>query len=240
MPTEGPIPRERVVVVRVDERAVDVENGGARDRATLPIVCGSMRAEERLYYDRRAAEYDDWYLGQGLYADYDRPGWHEETERLESLVSSLPPARTLDVACGTGFLTRHLRGDVTGIDQSEEMVAIARTRCPNATFVVGDALSLPFGDGSFDRVLTAHFYGHLSEEDRERFLADARRVAREVVVIDSALRSGVEPEGFQERVLKDGARFDVYKRYFDAEELAAELGGGDVLLAGSWYVAVAA
>jgi ubiquinone/menaquinone biosynthesis C-methylase UbiE len=40
------------------------------------------------------------------------------------VLAALPPARTLDVACGTGFLTRHLRGDLTAIDQSDEMVAI--------------------------------------------------------------------------------------------------------------------
>lgn len=199
-----------------------------------------MRAEERLYYDRRAPEYDDWYLGQGLFADDDRPGWEEETRRLEEIVSMLPPARTLDVACGTGFLTRHLRGKVTGIDQSGEMVAIARGRCLNATFVLGDALALPLADGSFDRVLTAHFYGHLREPDRERFLSEARRVAPALIVVDSALRPDVEPESVQERILTDGSRYEVYKRFFDAEELAAELGGGEVLLSGSWYVAVAA
>jgi hypothetical protein len=29
----------------------------------------------REYYDRRAPEYDDWYLGRGLFAVRDRPGW---------------------------------------------------------------------------------------------------------------------------------------------------------------------
>ena len=28
----------------------------------------------REYYDRRAPEYDDWYLGRGLFAERDRPG----------------------------------------------------------------------------------------------------------------------------------------------------------------------
>ena len=38
----------------------------------------------------------------------------------------------------------------------------------------------------------------------------------------------------------DGSRHDVYKRYFTAEGLAAELGGGDTLHAGRWFVAVRA
>jgi demethylmenaquinone methyltransferase/2-methoxy-6-polyprenyl-1,4-benzoquinol methylase len=192
----------------------------------------------RAYYDARAREYDDWWLGRGLYADRDRPGWHEEVERLCEVVAGLAPARVLDVACGTGFLTRHLRGEVVGVDQSPAMVAVASARVPEARVVEGDAVPLPFADGEFDRVFTGHFYGHLIEGERERFVAEARRVAAELVVVDSALRDGVDPEQWQERVLNDGTRHRVYKRYFRGTELAAELGGGDVLHEGRWFVIV--
>ena len=69
---------------------------------------------------------------------------------------------------------------------------------------------------------------------------EARRVANEIVVVDSALREGVEPEERQERVLSDGSRHEVYKRYFDSETLARELGRGRTLLSGTWFVAVSA
>jgi len=110
------------------------------------------------YYDRRAAEYDDWYLGKGRFADRDRPGWDDEVEALTRVVGELPPARTLDVACGTGFLTKHLVGDVVALDQSLLMLEEAARQAPHATVVQGDALALPFPDRSFDRVFTAHFY----------------------------------------------------------------------------------
>lgn len=192
----------------------------------------------REYYDRRAPEYDDWYLGTGMYAARHRPGWDEELREVEGLVAGLPPARTLDAACGTGFLTRFLRGEVVGIDQSERMVEIAARRIPGGRFLVGDALSLPFQDASFDRLLAGHFYGHLNHEERERFLREARRVAGEIVVIDSALRDGVEPEETQERLLSDGSRHPVYKRYFTGETLADELGGRP-LFKGTWFVVAA-
>ena len=118
------------------------------------------------------------------------------------------------------------------------MLEVAAERIPDAEFVVGDALDLPFEDGSFERIVTGHFYGHLEEDDRVRFLAEARRVARELVVIDSALHDGVEAVEWQERVLKDGSRWEVYKRYFVAAELAAELGNGEVLFDGDWFVVV--
>jgi ubiquinone/menaquinone biosynthesis C-methylase UbiE len=199
-----------------------------------------VRAAEQRYYDRRAPEYDDWYLGRGSCAGVERPGWDGELAELVGVLRSLPPVRVLDVACGTGFLTQHLRGEVTGIDQSEAMLEIARRRVPLATFVRGDALALPFADGSFDRLLTAHFYGHLRKGARERFLAEARRVAGEVLVVDAGLQSGVESVELEERVLNDGSRHLVYKRYFSAERLAAELGAGPPLLDGTWFVAVSA
>jgi ubiquinone/menaquinone biosynthesis C-methylase UbiE len=192
----------------------------------------------KAYYDRRAREYDDWWLGTGRFVERDRPGWKEEVEALTAALAALPPARTLDIACGTGFLTRHLPGEVVGLDQSATMIDGARRQAPRATFVEGDALELPFEDGSFDRIFTAHFYGHLEGDDRESFLREARRVARELVVADSALRDDVDPEEQQERILNDGSRWEVYKRYFTAEGLAAELGGGETLFAGHWFVAV--
>jgi ubiquinone/menaquinone biosynthesis C-methylase UbiE len=147
--------------------------------------------------------------------------------------------RVLDVACGTAFLTRHLRGEVTALDQSETMVEIARSRLSRASVVRGEATPLPFSDGQFDRVFTSHFYDHLRPEERGQFLREARRVAPELVVVDSALQEGVEPEQLQERILSDGSSHRVYKRYFDGSSLAAELGGGRVLHEGRWFVVVA-
>lgn len=193
----------------------------------------------KTYYERRAREYDDWVFGTGLFAGRHRPGWHDERQRLERTVVSLPPVCTLDVACGTGWLTQHLRGEVTGLDASAGMLRIASERMPEAHFIVGDALELPFDDQSFERVLTGHFYGHLEDEERLRFLDEARRIAPELIVVDSALHDGVEPVEWQERELNDGSHWEVYKRYFTPKGLAKELGGGRVLHAGTWFLAVA-
>lgn len=189
-----------------------------------------------VYYDRRAGEYDDWYTGGGRFAGRDRPGWHAEVEQIIELVQKLPPARTLDVACGTGFLTRHLRGFVVGVDQSPSMVAIARSRLPDGLAIVGDAMHIGVVDDGFDRVFTGHFYGHLSITERAGFLAEVRRVAGELVVVDAARRPGVEPEQWQERILNDGSRHRIYKRYLSATQLADEI-NGQPLYDGQWFVA---
>jgi demethylmenaquinone methyltransferase/2-methoxy-6-polyprenyl-1,4-benzoquinol methylase len=188
-------------------------SGFARDPGTLA------------YYERRAGEYDEWYEGEGLFARRERPGWDEELAAVVALVAALPSARTLDVACGTAFLTQHLRGFVVGLDQSPAMVARAQRRLPDGLAVVGDALALPFAAGAFDRVLTGHFYGHLVEVERTEFL-----------VVDSALRPGVPASGWQERTLNDGSRHRVFKRHLAPRDLEREL-TAEVLFVGRWFIA---
>jgi ubiquinone/menaquinone biosynthesis C-methylase UbiE len=192
------------------------------------------------YYDKRAPEYDDWYRGRGRFAERERPGWEDELERLFGVIQALPPVRTLDVACGTGFLTRHLQGDVVGLDQSPAMLAEAARQAPEATYVQGDALTLPFEEDAFDRVFTGHFYGHLEPPVRERFLAEARRVAPELVVVDTSRTQSDVDEHMSPRVLDDGSSWEVFKRYFTGGGLARELGGGEVLFEGDWFVVVRA
>lgn len=190
------------------------------------------------YYDKRALEYDDWYLGRGLFEPRDRAGWDAEVGQLVSVIGSLSPGRTLDVACGTGFLTRHLRGDVVGLDQSKRMLDEAHRQAPSVTCVQGDGLALPFVDHSFDRVFTGHFYGHLEPPERERFLAEARRVANELVVVDASRAHSEVDEHLSPLVLNDGSTWEVFKRYFTGAGLAQELGGGDVLFEGAYFVVV--
>jgi SAM-dependent methyltransferase len=192
----------------------------------------------KAYYEARAPEYDDWWLGTGRFEERDRPGWDDEREALVAAIAGLPPARTLDVACGTGYLTQHLPGEVTGLDQSASMLELASARVPTAAFVQSDALRLPFQDGTFERVFTSHFYGHLEVPARARFLAEARRVAPGLVVVDSALRPDVQPVEVQERILDDGSRWEVYKRFFEPQQLLDELGDGGTIYAGHWFVAV--
>ncbi|HEV3479531.1 MAG TPA: class I SAM-dependent methyltransferase [Gaiellaceae bacterium] len=192
----------------------------------------------KAYYEARAGEYDDWWIGRGLYAARNRPGWEGARAALETWIAELPPARTLDVACGTGFMTRHLRGDVVGLDQSASMLEVARAQAPHAEFVAGDGLALPFDDESFERIFTSYFYCHLEDDDRGRFLAEARRVAHELVVVASVRSAGEAPARWEERQLKDGSRWQVYKRVFAPDDLAEEL-DGRVLHANEYFVMVA-
>ena len=85
--------------------------------------------------------------------------------------------RLLDVGCGGGLLLRDALASgasATGIDHSEEMVALARERAPGATVVLGDAANLPFSEDSFTAVAMSIVFFFLP--DPTAALAEARRV----------------------------------------------------------------
>jgi SAM-dependent methyltransferase len=181
------------------------------------------------YYDRLASEYE--------HNEAFREEPSEDLPALLHAISVLPPARVLDVACGTGFLTQHLGSEVTGLDQSEAMLKVARRRVPWAEFVRGDAFGMPFADHSFDRVFASFFYGLLLLEDRGRFLQEASRVGEELILVEPTpewVPSG-QAQGWEERGLSDGSRYEIYRRYFTADRFAEEL-DGRILFAGRWMV----
>lgn len=185
---------------------------------------------QKRYYDLRAGEYDAtaWDVIDDVEA--------EEVAGLVEALAQLPAARTVDVACGTGFLSQHLPGQLTLLDASEGMLAQAGSRVPDAEVVHADALPLPFGDGSFGRVFSSHFYDHLQPSERALFRSEARRVGDELVLVQEL---GEEHrEGSTRRDLRDGSRHEIYKVLFTLETLLDELGGGDLLFHGSLFVAV--
>ena len=129
-----------------------------------------MNPAMREYYEKRAAEYDDWWLGTGLFEQRDRPGWYEDVSALIDVLLALAPARTLDLACGTGFLTRHLPGrGAPASTRARRWSRSRRARCKDASFEVGDALDAAAGLRA--DLLRRTSTGISTTRQREAFLA---------------------------------------------------------------------
>jgi SAM-dependent methyltransferase len=99
----------------------------------------------------------------------------------------------VDVACGTGALTRVIgertSGRVVGVDINPAMVAVARRGGGGIEFVEGDAVNLGIDDGAFD--LATCQFGVMFYPDPAPAVAEMARVARRgtVAVWDSIERS---------------------------------------------------
>lgn len=99
--------------------------------------------------------------------------------RLAARVAERRPGKVLEVAAGTGVLTRHLvrllpAATIVATDLNEAMVRYGAQRAPEAQWEAADALSLPFDDGEFDVVVCQ--FGAMFFPDRVAGYAEARRV----------------------------------------------------------------
>jgi ubiquinone/menaquinone biosynthesis C-methylase UbiE len=139
------------------------------------------------YYQWRANEYDA--------TSWEHPGADaRDTERIRVLLNSLPAVRTLDIGCGTGYLSRWLPRQLTLVDASLAMLSIATHRLPRTNLVRAKAPQLPLMDSSFGPAFTANLYGHLAPSARE-LVREMLRVAPEFVVVDQLANSDTFSEG---------------------------------------------
>jgi ubiquinone/menaquinone biosynthesis C-methylase UbiE len=89
-------------------------------------------------------------------------------------------ARILDLGCGTGIVARVLRerlggaATIVAVDKSPPMIEKARSVAPEVDFRLGDAMDLPFANGSFDLVLCQEMLQFVP--DRLAALREVRRV----------------------------------------------------------------
>jgi len=93
-----------------------------------------------------------------------------------------PGMKILDLGCGNGRLYEIFKDknvNYIGIDISEKLIRLAQTKYPEAQFLVGDGLDLPFKDNSFDVIYSIAVFHHLpSQRLRIQFLKEARRVLK--------------------------------------------------------------
>ena len=145
------------------------------------------------------------------YLDFERTGWGKHIAGYNDAFGPVtrqtvgatldaahvgPGTRLLDICCGPGMLAEAAakRGaKAVGLD-FPGVVALSRKLVPAAEFQSGDALELPFPDGSFDAVVCG--YGIMHVPDPERGMQEMLRVLRPrgrvaITVWDRDPRSGL-------------------------------------------------
>jgi hypothetical protein len=207
-----------------------------------------LRAEEKRstweYYDRRVTQgvpglqhaVDYW---SGLGVQVPAEDIEVEATHVRALITSFSETTFLEAAAGPGTFTGFLPGRGLASDQSEAALTRLRADHPKVPAIRADVTSLPFRDRSFGRYFAAHIYGLLQPDEARRARAEATRVAAEIVILDAGRPPQVAAEEWQDRTLPDGSRYRIYRRHFEPDVLASEL-GGTVLFGGTFYVLVRA
>lgn len=196
------------------------------------------------YYDRRAAQgvrgvnhaVEYW---TGLGVEVTAADIEAEAAQLERHLRGLVPATFVEVGAGPGTFTAVLPGRGIALDQSDASLRVLLASSAHVPAVRADALALPLRDQGVERVYATHIYGILGAGADRALVSEARRVARELVIVDAGRPAGVPAEHWQVRILPDGSSWRIYRRHFDGPDLAAEV-GGRILFAGRFYVLIAA
>jgi SAM-dependent methyltransferase len=136
---------------------------------------GEMNEKDAQFLGTIPAYYDRC-LGPFLFEPY--------AADLSRRVAATPDSRVLELACGSGIVTRRLRRTLPGgaqlvaTDLSDAMIAIAREKLAgdDVHWRTADASALPFKDGVFDAVVCQ--FGLMFLPDPGRGFSEARRVLR--------------------------------------------------------------
>jgi demethylmenaquinone methyltransferase/2-methoxy-6-polyprenyl-1,4-benzoquinol methylase len=160
-----------VAVGKASDMSATEDSGSATrfGRATL----AKRQADVAAMFDRVAARYD-------LANDVLSLGQDRAWRRL--VVEALDPGpgeTILDLAAGTGTSSEGFAiagTTVVPVDLSLGMLTVGKKRKPELSFIAGDALHLPFRDGSFDSVTIS--FGLRNVEDPAAALTEMARVTR--------------------------------------------------------------
>ncbi len=170
--------------------------GAANDEAASEIRSRSSASATRPAYARE--------LFAPLGPPYDRYArllsFGQDPRWRRFLVSRIPPSalRVLDVATGTGAVAIELahavpERTVVGIDQSPEMLAVARARAGERIELVdGRAEALPFADAEFDALTFTYLLRYVDDPAATmRELARVVRPGGTIAMLEFAVPRGV-------------------------------------------------
>ncbi|CAN5786178.1 N/A [soil metagenome] len=140
--------------------------------ATLPSPDAVAQGDSPELYERLAPYYD--LMSRALLAPFGGDTYFRKT--VVNAWSIRPGDRVLELGCGTGLMTRILldRGAVvTSVDRSRPMLARARRRAPESTYIEHDVTTFATEE-RYERVVLSYILHELTQPQRAAVLATAR------------------------------------------------------------------
>jgi SAM-dependent methyltransferase len=206
----------------------ETEPRGGGGSPTNGEEIGHLLGEQVAYYRALAGDYLD--------QDLDLPGGDELTEALDAFQ---PKGSVLELACGPGVWTGHLLrygSDVTAVDASPEMLAIAAGRAggERVRFIQADLFTWR-PDRRYDVVFMGFWLSHVPSgrfESFWSFLADCLKPQGRVFFVDDAYRTPDEliegpSSSIIRRQIPDGTAYRLVKVPYepaDLERMLRQLG----------------
>ena len=142
-----------------------------------------------------------------------------EDEPFYAALGDLKPP-VLEIGCGVGRL---MKPGYTGVDISRKMLAIAKKRKPDCTFILGNGREIPAHNGSFQSAYCVLVFQHLPEEGVKAYLKEAHRVLKRGGVFRFQFIQGTESEPFSHHSPIDDMDWWVQQAGFTVEAIDEKL-----------------
>jgi ubiquinone/menaquinone biosynthesis C-methylase UbiE len=189
------------------------------------------------YYNERAPEYEEFYWGIFPKKIINPDIYKSDTLNIQKLLPDCITGNCIDVACGTGFwlpVYEKNCSKITLIDQSASVLA----ECAKKIQKLGieSKTELKRADIYKYHLKTPEYYctfigfliSHLSDTKLDELFTILKKMVKSggiCTIIDSSWNRkftqkwGRSKEGMTKRILSDGREFNIYKRYFNKQDL---------------------
>lgn len=107
-------------------------------------------------------------------------GEKRQKERINWLRENVS-GYSLEIGCATGFVTSYVGADV-GLDINKYRVRLGKRRHPKKDFIISTAVCLPFKKRAFDTILIPEILEHVTIEQAEKILSEARLVGGKILI----------------------------------------------------------
>ena len=181
-----------------------------------------------LEVDNKAIKFDKMVRNRsndelGLFEKYD-----EILSKIRGRIIEHKAVSVIDVGCGTGNLCGELSEimDITGIDQSLEMILEAKKKYNNMKFKLGNFLDKPFRKNDVDIVVTTYAFHSLNDSEKKeaiKYMLEYLKYDGKIIIVDFMFSNNAEREKCKNH-LYDKGRQDLWsvinnKYYTNLEEL---------------------
>lgn len=175
----------------------------------------------KLAYNNSASAYDKKFSTYSVYKD-----------KIKIFAEMLPPgSRVLDMGCGTGInaeLMENSGHSITGFDNSESMLNLARQRCPEQTFIqdsvisVEDSLKRHNIDPHFDALCLSFIIVHLDDDECFKLLNTLNKLIKNkgLLYLSFMPRTEGKLQGYEKTSFSED---EIYFHYHDSNILIKNL-----------------
>lgn len=192
-------------------------------RQTQSHITNAKSWKDEWDFDAWAHQYDDVvanaHTALPFYKHYE-----EALQRCASIVNKAG-GDILEIGVGTGNLMNKLQGErIVGIDQSIQMVLLAKKKHPNFSLRLGTFLNIPFPTHSFSCIVTSYAFHHNRQEEKKRAMQEMDRVIKEDghIVICDLMFENKEKRKQYEATCSKAALLELQDEYFaNVDELVA-------------------